>query len=69
MPYQRKFRTMKQSEIRKTGYQALIDALGVVGMLRFLQLDAGSGDYTQERYQTSEPTLEKFRQCRTLTQD
>lgn len=53
---------MKQAEIRKTGYKALIDALGVVGTLRFLQqLDAGTGDYTQERQQASQPTLEGFR--------
>ncbi len=52
---------MKQVDIRKTGYQALIDALGVVGMLRFLQqLDIGSGDYTKERPQYLEPTLEEF---------
>lgn len=52
---------MKQTDIRKTGYQALINALGIVGMLRFLQqLDVGSGDYTLERQQAPEPTLEKF---------
>ena len=52
---------MKQTEIRKTGYKALIDALGVVGTLRFLQqLDIGSGDYTKERQETSEPTLQDF---------
>ena len=33
---------MKLREIRQKGYKALIDSLGVVGMLRFLQeLDAG----------------------------
>ncbi len=54
---------MKQAEIRKNGYKALIDSLGVVGMLRFLQqLEVGSGDYTLERHQSSEPTLEEFRQ-------
>lgn len=54
---------MKQTEIRKTGYKALVDALGVVGMLRFLQqLDVGTGNYTQERHQAGEPTLEEFRQ-------
>ncbi|WP_223257289.1 hypothetical protein [Phormidesmis priestleyi] len=32
-------------------------------MLRFLQqLEIGNGDYTQERYQSSEPTLEELRQ-------
>lgn len=54
---------MKQTEIRKTGYKALVDSLGIVGMLRFLQqLDVGTGDYTKERHQGSEPTLEEFRQ-------
>lgn len=53
---------MKQAEIRKNGYKALIDSLGVVGMLRFMQqLDVGSGDYTQERYQSDDPTFEEFR--------
>jgi hypothetical protein len=38
---------MKQAEIRKNGYKALIDSLGVVGMLRFLQqLEMSTGDYT-----------------------
>lgn len=54
---------MKQAEIRKNDYKALIESLGVVGMLRFLQqLEIGSGDYTLERHQVSEPTLEEFRQ-------
>lgn len=52
---------MKLTEIRQKGYEALIDSLGVVGMLRFLQeLDAGSGDYTKEKYQLEEPTFEEF---------
>ncbi|MDJ0517443.1 MAG: hypothetical protein QNJ74_14725 [Trichodesmium sp. MO_231.B1] len=52
---------MKLTEIRQKGYKALIDSLGVVGMLRFIQeLDAGSGDYTKEKYQLEEPTLEEF---------
>ncbi len=30
-------------------------------MLRFLQkIDAGSGDYTKEKYQLYEPTFEEF---------
>jgi hypothetical protein len=53
---------VKQTEIRKTGYKALVDALGVVGMLRFIQqLDAGTSDYTQGRH-NAEPTLEDFKQ-------
>jgi hypothetical protein len=43
--------SMTLNEIRKTGLQALRDALGPAGMVRFLQqFDAGSGDYTQERH-------------------
>ena len=54
---------MKQTEIRNTGYKALVDALGVVGMLRFLQqLDVGTGNYTEERHYAGEPTLEEFQQ-------
>lgn len=54
---------MNQTELRKTGYKALIEALGVVGTLRFLQqLDIGSGDYTKERHGAKEPTLEDFQQ-------
>ncbi|NET46083.1 HEAT repeat domain-containing protein [Okeania sp. SIO2B3] len=52
---------MKLTEIRQKGYKALIDSLGVVGMLRFLQeLHAGSGDYTKEKYQLEEPKFEEF---------
>ena len=44
-------RAMTMNEIRKVGLQALTNALGPVGMIRFLQqFDAGSGDYTQERH-------------------
>ncbi len=53
---------MKLTTIRQQGYQALVNSLGVVGMLRFLQqFDAGSGDYTTEKYQLDEPTLDDFK--------
>ncbi len=49
---------MKLTQIRQQGYKALIDSLGIVGMLRFLQqFEAGYGDYTKEKYQLNEPTL------------
>ncbi len=53
---------MKLAELRKQGYQALVDSLGVVGMLRFLQqLEVGHGDYTAERHQwLDELTLADF---------
>jgi hypothetical protein len=54
---------MKQSEIRTIGYKALIDSLGVVVMLRFLQqLDIGKGDYTRERHSAIEPTFSEYKQ-------
>lgn len=38
------------SEIRMAGIQALKEALGPVGMARFMQqYDPGYGDYTKER--------------------
>lgn len=38
--------------LRKTGLEALKDALGPVGMARFLQqFETGVGDYTEERKQ------------------
>ncbi len=38
------------NEIRKEGIEALAKALGPIGMVRFLQsFDTGSGDYTKER--------------------
>ena len=37
-------------EIRKKGYKALEKALGIVGMIRFLQqFETGIGDYTKDR--------------------
>ena len=37
-------------EIRKKGIEALNNALGPVGMVRFLhQFETGTGDYTKER--------------------
>jgi len=57
---------MKQSEIRILGYRALIESLGVVGMLQFLQqLDIGKGNYTQERHRSIEPTLDDYQQFTT----
>lgn len=39
-------------QIRQKGLEALLKALGPVGMVRFLQqFDSGSGDYTRDRDQ------------------
>ncbi|HID27196.1 MAG TPA: hypothetical protein EYP22_05130 [Methanosarcinales archaeon] len=43
---------MSLSEIRKVGLEALVQSLGQIGMLRFLQqFEVGRGDYTKEREQ------------------
>ena len=44
--------TKPQQEIIRLGYQALVDALGIVDAIRFIQyLNLGTGDYTAERHQ------------------
>ncbi len=41
-----------QQEIVSQGYQALVNALGVVDAIRFIQhFTPGQGDYTRDRYQ------------------
>jgi exopolyphosphatase/pppGpp-phosphohydrolase len=43
---------MTPMEIRRKGYEALVNALGVAGTIRFLQqFDIGRSDYTKERHQ------------------
>ncbi len=42
---------MTQEQIRSKGLAALMQALGPVGMIRFLQqFETGSGDYSTERH-------------------
>jgi hypothetical protein len=44
--------TKTQHEIIKQEYQALIEFLGVVDAIRFINyFNLGQGDYTQERHQ------------------
>lgn len=44
--------TKTQQEIVRLGYQALIESLGVVDTIRFIQFfSPGEGDYTKERHQ------------------
>ena len=43
-------RTMTPEKIRKEGLKALVERLGVVGTIRFLQqFEMGEGDYTRDR--------------------
>jgi hypothetical protein len=42
--------TLNPAELRAAGCKALADALGPLGMARFLrQFEQGQGDYTRER--------------------
>ena len=43
---------VKGSEIRRIGTEALLKALGPVGMARYLEEydNGGTGDYTKEKY-------------------
>jgi len=56
---------ISDAEIQENGINALKNALGVTGMLRFLeQFDhGGNGDYTQEKYleEELEPTDAEIR--------
>jgi len=48
-------------EIRKIGIQALKEALGPVGMVRFFQqYEHGYGDYTTEKYQQPDLSIEEI---------
>jgi hypothetical protein len=41
---------LSPAQLRQMGIEALVQALGAVGMARFLQqFDRGSGDYTHDR--------------------
>ena len=49
------------TEVRTVGLKALSDALGPVGMAKFIQqYDSGNGDYTKERLEEPEPTWEEI---------
>jgi hypothetical protein len=48
-------------EVRRIGLQALKEALGPVGMVRFIQqYENGYGDYTKEKYQQPDLTVEEI---------
>jgi hypothetical protein len=48
-------------EIRKKGLQALEEALGPIGTVRFFQqYEDGYGDYTKEKYQGPDLTAEEI---------
>lgn len=48
-------------EVRKAGIQALSEALGPVGMARFMQqYDTGDGDYTKERQNAPDVSIDEI---------
>ncbi|MCI8430452.1 MAG: hypothetical protein HFI16_09435 [Lachnospiraceae bacterium] len=48
-------------EIRTIGIRALKEALGPVGMVRFMQqYDMGYGDYTKEKYENPDISLDEI---------
>ena len=50
-----------QMEVRKMGLHALKEALGPVGMVRFIQqYENGYGDYTVEKYQKKDLSIEEI---------
>lgn len=50
------------SEIRKAGTEALLKALGPVGMARYLEEydNGGQGDYTKEKYEQADYSVEEI---------
>lgn len=53
-------KVIKTSEIRRLGTEALIKALGPVGMARYLEEydNGGKGDYTKEKYEQPDYSIE-----------
>lgn len=49
------------TEIRRIGIDALREALGPVGMAKFMQqFEPGTGDYTKEKYEQPDLTLDEI---------
>ncbi len=59
-------RLMKNSEIMQIGTKALIQALGPMGMARYLEEydGGGTGDYTVEKYLQKELTIDDILQMK-----
>lgn len=49
-------------EVRKAALQAVFDALGPVGFTLFMQqIEPGTGDYTKEKYERPEMTMDEIK--------
>ena len=53
---------VKISEIRRLGTEALVKALGPVGMARYIEEydNGGQGDYTKEKYGQPDDSIEEI---------
>lgn len=53
---------VKISEIRRLGTEALMKALGPVGMARYLEEydNGGQGDYTKEKYEEPDYSIDEI---------
>lgn len=51
---------IKINEIRRAGTEALLQALGPIGMARYLEQydNSGLGDYTKEKYEQENYSIE-----------
>lgn len=51
---------MKASDIKRIGTEALVKALGPLGMARYLEEfdNGGMGDYTREKYEQAEYSID-----------
>jgi len=48
-------------EVRQLGLEALREALGPIGMVRFIQqFETGTGDYTKEKYSQEDLSLDEI---------
>ena len=49
------------ADVRNAGMKALREALGPVGMVKFIkQFDLGYGDYTEETYERPDTSLDEI---------
>ncbi len=56
-----KVKSLSLNEIRKLGIDALVKALGPIGLVRFIQsFDLGRGDYTKERFQWLDQEMDEI---------
>lgn len=57
-----KIKITKPSEVRRAGTEALVKALGPIGMARYLEEfdNGGTGDYTKEKYDQLDYTIQEI---------